>query len=554
MTRQTWSKEKVIQKAKKYTARVDFKRGSIGAYRAAIRYGILDFVCSHMKNALGRHRKKWTPDKLHKEALKCNTKRDFSKNNSGAYSTAARLGILNDICSHMDILKGKWTKETIKKEALKYTTRSEFRKQSGGAADAANRQGIYDEVCSHMKFARDINRKWTNAAVIAEARKYNTRIEFKTSCPGAHQAACKLKILDEAYSHMESGMKTWSKEELIAEALKYKSRTSFKKNNSNAYVTANKMGILDEICQHITLKVGAKQKWIKEQIQIEALRYSSRTEFRDNNRGAHSAAHRLNIIDEVCSHMIIENKWTKETVTREALKYQTRKEFRVNCSGACAEAHRQGIMDEVCSHMKPPTNKPWTKEKLIKEAKKYNTRNEFRRNGGGAHKAATAMGILDEICSHMELLWEMKWTKETLQKEALNYSTRSKFRVNSSGAYSAAYGMGILDEICSHMSKLHERVSDSVYMWTSEEFPHVWKFGRCCYDLLEERTKRVAKDGKFTIKDCHIRQVSNALEAEKMLLKTGKSFDFGCKFDGYTEFRILNEEELFYAKEFFGIN
>ena len=47
-------------------------------------------------------------------------------------------------------MRKKYTYDIVKAEALKYTTRSEFRKKSNGHYDAAKRLGIYEEVCSHM--------------------------------------------------------------------------------------------------------------------------------------------------------------------------------------------------------------------------------------------------------------------------------------------------------------------------------------------------------------------------------------------------------------------
>ena len=45
----------------------------------------------------------------------------------------------------------KWTEDKVHKEALKYKTRGAFKKGSVGAYDRAKKDGILDKVCKHMK-------------------------------------------------------------------------------------------------------------------------------------------------------------------------------------------------------------------------------------------------------------------------------------------------------------------------------------------------------------------------------------------------------------------
>ena len=95
-------------------------------------------------------RKKWTKETIQKEAKKYKIKKEFYCKSGGAYNVARKLGILDEVCSHMFCGRKKWTKETIQKEAKKYKTRSEFYLKSGGAYFAARKLGILDEVYSHM--------------------------------------------------------------------------------------------------------------------------------------------------------------------------------------------------------------------------------------------------------------------------------------------------------------------------------------------------------------------------------------------------------------------
>ena len=141
-----WTYDIIKEEALKYNTRSDFEKNS-GAYSSAIRQGLLDDVCSHM---ITQHIT-WSDDIIREEALKYNTRSDFMKNNVNAYNAASRRGILNDVCSHMIIQRIIWRDDMLRKEALKYITRSSFQKGSYGAYQTANKRGLLNDICSHMK-------------------------------------------------------------------------------------------------------------------------------------------------------------------------------------------------------------------------------------------------------------------------------------------------------------------------------------------------------------------------------------------------------------------
>lgn len=68
------------------------------------------------------------------------------------YMAASKKKILPRLCAHMPPAKtrGIWDKSSIMKAALDFTIKSEFAKNHPGAHDAAIRLGIWNEVVSHM--------------------------------------------------------------------------------------------------------------------------------------------------------------------------------------------------------------------------------------------------------------------------------------------------------------------------------------------------------------------------------------------------------------------
>ena len=95
--------------------------------------------------------------------------------------------------------------------------------------------------------------------------------------------------------------------------------------------------------------------------------------------------------------------WTEDTVREEALKYSSRRDFRQLAVGAYAFARRENILDEICTHMiRVVTPQKWDENSLRSVAQEYTTLTEFRKHESNAYNAARKKGILEYVCSHME--------------------------------------------------------------------------------------------------------------------------------------------------------
>lgn len=146
--------EEVHAEALKYDERTLFARGSSGAYDKGQREGWLPIVCAHMGEKCNEA---YTKEGLLAIGRSCSSKEEMRNRFGGSYSAAWKLGILDEIFSGTeDLWEIKWdTKEKIHLVALKYDERTLFKYGSSGAWDAAQRMGIMDEVCSHMKKSRN---------------------------------------------------------------------------------------------------------------------------------------------------------------------------------------------------------------------------------------------------------------------------------------------------------------------------------------------------------------------------------------------------------------
>lgn len=203
-------------------------------------------ICENKKrggglgSAIKNH--KWTSENIFKEALKYKTVNEFSKNSKSAYGAANRMGISNEVCSHMHKAVIFWSEDLVFIEAKKYKTRQDFKKSSPKAYSASRRLGIHDECCMHMKRQK---KSWSLPKIIAEAKKYKTRESFKAGSNDAYQSVFRHGIQSQAFAHMPAKPKKWLKENIIAESKKYKNRTQFSLGCESAYKACLRLGLID---------------------------------------------------------------------------------------------------------------------------------------------------------------------------------------------------------------------------------------------------------------------------------------------------------------------
>ncbi len=166
-----WTKERIIEEARKYDYRIDFYKACCIGYQSAVYQGILDEIFDDKPNkgyknkiqdkyvvyGTRKRRTYWTKERVIEEGRKYNTRREFEKCNSNAYRLA-RLGHYMDeifkdkpnkgylgVVREKDEKTGKyvyWTEERIFKEASKYPTFKEFLVANPGVKAAIKRMKL----------------------------------------------------------------------------------------------------------------------------------------------------------------------------------------------------------------------------------------------------------------------------------------------------------------------------------------------------------------------------------------------------------------------------
>lgn len=238
--------------------------------------------------------------------------------------------------------------------------------------------------------------------------------------------------------------------------------------------------------------------WTTEKILAAAQQFATRSEFRNGNQGAHSAAQRHDGgLDLFCAHMRpVKQQWSFDELLLIARKYKTIGEFRRNENGAYNAGLRSGRKDELYAHMVRQRVETQRFVYVIKSLdgqtayvglsqnpqRRYG---QHRRNGLAAIKrlitaqhtftvisgavseqsakdleAATIRSLRDAginvlnsaAAGNVGALGTLRWTRDEIAAEALKYQSVSDFRDKSSGAYSAAVRrFGGVREFCGHM-------------------------------------------------------------------------------------------------------
>lgn len=215
------------------------------------------------------------------------------------------------------------------------------------------------------------NNKYTEEMITEEAKKYNSKAEFKYGHAQMYRSAIRKGILEDICSHMMGNIRFWTDEDLKQEASKYEHRGDFQKHSYNAWQTARKRGLMDQICSHMAYL--SRPKYSLEELKTIALQYNKRVEFEKGNLGAYASAHRQGVIDEVCKHMSEPRNipWTDREIHTEARKYKTRTNFQHKSKGAYKAANRKEMLDDVCKHMSHPLNISSNEQLLFDAIRKH---------------------------------------------------------------------------------------------------------------------------------------------------------------------------------------
>ena len=242
---QKWTKENIINVAKKYTTKTDFKKYGKGAYYAAHKFNLFNEFYWFI-NGRNKKRKWCNKDIVIAESKKYANRSEFRAKSHRAYETAKN----NKWLDEMDWLNAKNVYTDKVDTVYKYYFKEQNAIYIGRTIDIKLRDYQHKTVINDTvyKFAKENNIIIPNIEIIEtnltilEGSKREKYWEEYYRNNG-------FNMLNKTICGSIGGMakNKWSKSKCFQESKKYKSRGEFFIKNSNAYQKSLKKGWLDEM-------------------------------------------------------------------------------------------------------------------------------------------------------------------------------------------------------------------------------------------------------------------------------------------------------------------
>jgi predicted GIY-YIG superfamily endonuclease len=236
----------------------------------------------------------------------------------------------------------------------------------------------------------------------------------------------------------------WSFDKVREEALRFTKRSDFNKLSKSAYLAAYRNGWLDDVCSHIKIN-----NYSFDRVKEEASKFSNRLDFRNNASPYYTSAHRNGWLDDVCSHMNLQGSLYRRHVYK--VSFDDNSVYiglTFNFNKRTID-HLSSHNSSVYKHMKETGLKPnfelVTKNLLSREdAVKLECKliNKYKIHGFNILNRQKGGGLGGS---------NIIWTIDRVKEEALKYTKRNDFRQKSPSAYISAQRNNWLNDICSHM-------------------------------------------------------------------------------------------------------
>lgn len=350
--RKKWFFGNIKAAAKKYKTKKEWSVKDLASYAAAKRRNLLNNkkITGHFaKRTWPRY---WTFERIKSAAKKYKTKKEWSIKDKLSYDAARerKLNKNKEITGHFtktiwySPIKAKWTFKKIKSAAKKYKTKKEWLTKDRHSHYAAKVKNLLNnhEVTGHFeKFDR--TKIWTKKLVLSTAKKFKTIKEWQAKYDGAYQKAAKLKILDQATSHMN---RLGDKYNRCIYTIKIKNKKIIYVGLTSDYES--------RIKEHLKSKrfINLKRKFGKNCIISRKI-----TDYMPIDKAANTEKKQINFFKKKGFNILNKNPggslgsitgiWTKEAIFKSAKKYKFLKDWRKHESTAYSTAKRKGYLKEI---------------------------------------------------------------------------------------------------------------------------------------------------------------------------------------------------------------
>jgi hypothetical protein len=206
-----WTKGKTVGAARGCSTKAEFYNEYGSAYDAACRNDWIKDCYRHIRSS----RKPpgfWIEPTIEQVAVKYKTKGEFERQCGSAYTAAIRLGILDKVCRHMKVLKrpnNYWTYERVLHLAKKCRSIKQFVAKYRNAYQAARRKRWLDKIYREVGWTKQTYRlQLTFAEVVQIAKACRSISDFTKRYRQVYEFARKYNWLGDLYNKMNWKRKT----------------------------------------------------------------------------------------------------------------------------------------------------------------------------------------------------------------------------------------------------------------------------------------------------------------------------------------------------------
>lgn len=295
-----WTRERCYVEAKKYHLRSAFQKDSFGAYKIALNKGWLDDYTWFEECKKGNNY--WTRERCYDVAKRYKSYAGFRKHSKGAYGAACKNGWLDDYT---------WLEKRAVSDKPIYVVYRYYDEATNtvyvGLANNMKRR--HREHCNGFskhgerrfdvvyRFFHSINKAIPEPTILKDRLFANDAQEYEDHYIEQYKKDG-FTVLNLAKAGSLGAGRKWTKKACYIEARRYETRSEFKRSNGSAYQSAMKNGwINDYVWLSKPKTVKGATKYTEDLCEQVAKNYKTMSAFRNANSRAYEVARRNGWLD-----------------------------------------------------------------------------------------------------------------------------------------------------------------------------------------------------------------------------------------------------------------
>lgn len=395
-------KENIINEAKKYSSRSEFKKKNYHAYyKARINGWLNELLPPFTSNNSHRPSYYWfNKENVFNESKKYTSKNEFKKHCDRAYTVARKNGWLSEMVWLLPKDNAYSSSNCVYayvddeyKVAYVGLTCNKERRHKEHLSGLYDGKKIKSAVCSFFaKVGKEIP-----SPIYLEENLSRTESQIKEKEWLDRYASLGYTMLNKGKTGLGIGClgrtSKWSKEQFLNEAKKYTTTTELRKNSPTSYAVGRQNGWITETT---LIDTSTMTYFTKEECLSKMALYLSISELKKKEYHLYSSLKYNNMLSD--AKVFFQNKAQviyKEKVFNISKKYNLLSDFCKDCKKYYLICKERGWLSEM--HWIIDDIEEKTRKDVFERSRQFNYMSDFRRHSKSAYRIAKENGWLSEM-------------------------------------------------------------------------------------------------------------------------------------------------------------